>query len=299
MAQSDNTSVQEVRVSVVVPAYNEAGAIARCMQHLRTTLDAADFSAEIVVVDDGSTDGTGDQLDEIEGIRVLRHDRNRGYGAALKTGIRAARGEIIVITDADGTYPIDRIPELVAAMEECDMVVGARTGQKVRIPLVRRPAKWFITALASYLSEADIPDLNSGLRAFRRHDVVRLFGILPDGFSFTTTITLAMMCSGMMVRFIPIDYHERTGRSKIRPLRDTWNFLVLIVRTIALFNPLKIFLPAAAVIGLTGLGIGIYDVVVYRNVNDAEILLMVSGLILGSIGILADIVTRTRLFLEE
>lgn len=211
------------QVSVVVPAYNESGAIVRCIEHLRATLDPVDFAAEIVVVDDGSTDGTSDQLAAIEGIRVLRHDRNRGYGAALKTGIRAARGEIIVITDADGTYPVDRIPELVAAMEECDMVVGARTGQKVRIPLVRRPAKWFITTLASYLSEAEIPDLNSGLRAFRRHDALRLFGILPDGFSFTTTITLSMMCSGMMVRFIPIDYHERTGRSKIRPLRDTWN----------------------------------------------------------------------------
>lgn len=299
MARCDDASPPAFHASVVVPAYNEAAAVVECMAQVRAMLDRADFSAEIVVVDDGSTDGTGEQLRAIEGIRLVQHETNRGYGAALKSGIRAARGEIIVIADADGTYPIERIPELVAAMASCDMAVGARTGEHVRVPLLRRPAKWFITALASYLAEKRIPDLNSGLRAFRRADALRLFGILPEGFSFTTTITLAMMSSGLRVEFIPIDYHQRTGSSKIRPFRDTWNFIVLIVRTIALFNPLKVFLPAAAVLGLLGLGIAIYDVIVEHNINDAEILLIVSGLILGAIGMLADIVARTRIFLTE
>jgi len=286
-------------VTVVVPAYNEADAIVECMQQLRSVLDEADFSAEIVVVDDGSTDGTGEKLREVEGIRLLEHDHNRGYGAALKTGIRDADGEIIVISDADGTYPIDRIPDLVAAMESADMAVGARTGENVRIPPLRRPAKWFLTALASYLSESEIPDLNSGLRAFRRDDVLRLFGILPEGFSFTTTITLAMMSSGMRVDFIPIDYHQRTGRSKIRPIQDTWNFIVLILRTISLFNPLKVYLPAAAIIGLAGLGKAIYNMVVHNNIADAELLLIICALLLGAIGMLADIVTRTRFFMVD
>ncbi|MGD9495479.1 MAG: glycosyltransferase family 2 protein [Armatimonadota bacterium] len=293
----DRRVSEDPRVSVVVPAYNEADAIVECMEGLRAALDGADFSAEIVVVDDGSTDGTAEKLEQVEGIRLLQHDRNRGYGAALKTGIRSARGELIVITDSDGTYPVARIPELVAGMEQADMVVGARTGENVRIPALRKPAKWFITALASYLSESDIPDLNSGLRVFRRDDAIRLFGILPDGFSFTTTITLAMMSSGMRVDFVPIDYHQRTGHSKIRPFQDTWNFIVLILRTIALFNPLKVFLPAATVIGGLGLGIAIYDMIVHDNIYDAELLLIICALILGAIGMLADIVTRTRLFL--
>ncbi len=287
------------RVSVVVPAYNEAEAVVACMEQLKTMLAEADLPGEIVVVDDGSTDGTGEKLRQVEGIRVVRHEQNRGYGAALKSGIRAAEGEIIVITDADGTYPIDRIPDLVAAMDEADMAVGARTGESVRIPAIRRPAKWFITALASYLSEARIPDLNSGLRAFRRHDCMRLFGILPEGFSFTATITLAMLNSGMRVAFIPIDYHQRTGRSKIRPIRDTWNFIMLIVRTIALFNPLKVFLPAATLCIVAGVALGIYSATVKHDVGETELLLIVTGLILGAIGMLADIVTRTRLFLSD
>ena len=293
-----HTASDAPRVTVVIPAYNEVGAIAPCIGELAAILDAADFTSEILVVDDGSTDGTGEKLREIEQVRLVQHEVNRGYGAALKSGIREAHGEIIVIADADGTYPFGRIPELIAAMDDADMVVGARTGENVRVPFIRRPAKWFITALASYLSEKPIPDLNSGLRAFRREDALRLFGILPEGFSFTTTITLAMMSSSMRVKFIPIDYHQRTGKSKIRPLRDTWNFIVLIVRTIALFNPLKVFLPAATVMGLLGVGILLYNVIVNRDVYDAEILLIVSSLILGAIGMLADIVTRTRIFLR-
>ncbi len=285
---------EATEVSVVIPAYNEAGAIGECLESLLATLGEAPFSHEVIVVDDGSTDGTAEQVREVEGVKLLEHKRNRGYGAALKTGIRQAQGEIIVIADADGTYPVERIPDLVAGMEQCDMVVGARTGKHVRVPLERRPAKWLLTRLASYLVEADIPDLNSGLRAFRRSDVMRLFGILPSGFSFTTTITLAMMSSGMTVGFIPINYHERTGRSKIRPIRDTYNFIVLIVRTIAYFNPLKVFLPAAAAV----LGIGviktIYDAVAFADIYDTDVLLLVGGLLLGAIGMLADIVAHTR-----
>lgn len=287
------------KVSVIVPAYNEAGAIEECVEQLQAMLADADFTSEIIVVDDGSTDGTGEILDSIEGIRVVRNQDNLGYGAALKAGMRRAVGEITVIADADGTYPIERVPDLVAAMEDHDMVVGARTGEHVKVPFIRRPAKWFITALASYLSDRRIPDLNSGLRAFRTRDAMRLFGILPDGFSFTTTITLAMLNSGMRVKFVPIDYYKRTGKSKIRPLRDTWNFIVLIVRTSALFNPLKFFLPPALVLFLAGFVKAAYDAIVFHDVYDSQLLLITSGLVLGAIGILADIVTRTRLILRD
>lgn len=287
------------QVSIVVPAYNEAGAIVETMQQLKEMLGGAGFSGEIVVVDDGSTDGTSEKLQAVEGVRLVEHEQNLGYGAALKSGIRAAAGEIIVISDADGTYPIDRIPDLVTEMDGHDMVVGARTGEEVRVPAIRKPAKWFITALASYLSDQKIPDLNSGLRAFRRHDALALFGILPNGFSWTTTITLAMINSGMRVKYIPINYHHRTGRSKINPIRDTWNFIILIVRTVALFNPLKVFLPAAAAFVLGGVALGLYNAIVKQDLGEVEVMLVVAGLIFGAIGMLADIVTRTRLFLTD
>lgn len=285
---------EATEVSVVIPAYNEAGAIGECLESLLATLGEAAFSHEVIVVDDGSTDGTAERVREVEGVKLLEHKRNRGYGAALKTGIRQAQGEIIVIADADGTYPVERIPDLVEGMEQCDMVVGARTGEHVRVPVERRPAKWFLTRLASYLAEADIPDLNSGLRAFRRSDAMRLFGILPSGFSFTATITLAMMCSGMIVGFIPINYHQRVGRSKIRPLRDTYNFIVLIVRTISYFNPLKVFLPAAGVVLGVGVIKTIYDAIAFADIYDTDVLLLIGGLLLGAIGMLADIVAHTR-----
>jgi glycosyltransferase involved in cell wall biosynthesis len=180
------------KVSVVIPAYNEEEGLAADVAVVRRVMDESGLDCELIVVDDGSRDGTSEIAEQLEGIRLFRHPRNRGYGAALKTGIRHAEGEIIVITDADGTYPPRCIPDLVADMQHADMAVGARTGEVVKVPLLRKPAKWFLTRLASYLAETDIPDLNSGLRAFRRSDAVRFWSVLPMGFSFTTTITLAM-----------------------------------------------------------------------------------------------------------
>jgi len=289
-----NEAASEPQVSVVVPAYNEAGAVGDCLRSLLETLDAADFGAEVLVVDDGSTDGTADEVRKVEGVKLVAHRQNLGYGAALKTGIRAAHGETIVIADADGSYPVERIPDLVRGMDEYDMVVGARTGEHVRVPALRKPAKWFLTQLASYLAEADIPDLNSGLRAFRRQDALRLFGILPSGFSFTVTITLAMLCGGMRVAFLPINYHQRKGRSKISPIGDTYNFIILIVRTISYFNPLKVFLPAAALVLAVGVVKTAYDAIVFADIYDTDVLLLIGGLLLGAIGLLADIVAHTR-----
>ena len=163
----------------------------------------------------------------------------------------------VVITDSDGTYPNDRIPELAAMMTDWDMVVGARTGDEVRVPLVRRPAKWALNMLANVLVETRIPDLNSGLRVFRREVVLRFLPILPNGFSFTTTITLAMLSEGYRVTFVPIDYYARQGRSKIRPVYDTLNFLQLIVRTVLYFNPLRVFLPLSLFFFGAGLVVGL------------------------------------------
>lgn len=282
----DSTSV-----SIVIPAYNEEESAAQVMDEIKKVVAADTHDYEIIVVDDGSTDNTSQVL-KAAGVRVIRHPVNRGYGATLKTGIRHASGDIVVITDADGTYPNEQIPAIVGLMGHYDMVVGARTGSKVSIPLVRRPAKWALGALANYLSGSKIPDLNSGLRAFRKDVAMHFFNILPDGFSFTTTITLAMLCNGYAVHNHPIDYFKRGGKSKISPIKDTLNFVNLIVRTIMYFNPLKVFLPVSLFLFLVGIASLVYDVWVVRNLGDKTVLALSFALLVGMLGMLADLIVK-------
>ncbi len=241
-------------VSVVVPAYNEREGCLPVIRKLIAILEESQLEYEIIVVDDGSTDGTADELtDFTDIITLLRHDRNLGYGAALKTGIRHASHQLIAITDADGTYPGERIPDLVRLIDGQGMVVGARIGKSVRIPIIRRPAKWAIGKLANYLSQTRIPDLNSGLRIMRRDVLDQFIHLMPNGFSFTTTITLAMLTNGFPVRFEPINYDNRSGRSKIRPIRDTLNFIQLIIRTVMYFEPLRVFVPLSLMLILASI----------------------------------------------
>ena len=237
-------------ISVVIPAFNEEAGIAAVIGEIRRILEEQQISPEVIVIDDGSTDGTARNALSA-GARLLQHRSNRGYGAALKSGIANASNELIVITDADGTYPAEYIPKLLEQLDRADMVVGARTGRNVRIPLIRKPAKLVLNWLANYLTNSKIPDLNSGLRAFRRGVVAQYFPILPDQFSWTTTITLAMHCDHYAVDYVPIDYRKREGKSKIVPW-DAGSFLVLILRTAMLFRPIRIFLPIVGLFLLYG-----------------------------------------------
>jgi glycosyltransferase involved in cell wall biosynthesis len=229
-------------LTVIVPAFNEEHGIGGVVRWIREAFGPSELPHEILVVDDGSADRTA-HLAEQAGARVLRHSNNRGYGEALKTGIQHASHEWIAIIDADGSYPADQIPALARELSRADMVVGARTKAGAAIPLFRRPAKAFLTWLASYLTETKIPDLNSGLRLFRRRLALEFLHILPSGFSFTTTITMAALNNGYTVQYVPVDYLKRTGSSKINPVRDSLNFLMLILRMTLLFRPLKIFIP--------------------------------------------------------
>lgn len=244
-----------IGLSIIVPAYNEEKGIEGVIERLQEAVAKLECPAEIIVVDDGSTDQTYRVSSAFSDIVTICHEFNRGYGAALKTGIQRAQYGFICITDADGTYPIQQIPELVEYLfdEELDMVVGARTGDRVRIPLIRRPAKWFISQLANFASNSNIPDLNSGLRIFRKSAAIRFLAILPDGFSFTTTITLAMLMHDYRVAYIPINYFARKGKSKIRPIRDTMNFIQLVLRIALYFAPIKMFLSIAVPFLLAGL----------------------------------------------
>lgn len=275
-------------VSVVIPAFNEEEGIVGVIRQIQSLPGPI----EMIVVDDGSRDRTAERA-IAAGARVIRHAGNRGYGASLKTGILVSRGDRIVITDADGTYPNERIPELVSLLDENDMVVAARTGANVAIPVVRRPAKWVLNRLANYLSESKIPDLNSGLRAFRRESLLPFLGILPSGFSFTTTITLAMHVNDRAVVYLPIDYHARHGKSKIRPVQDTANFAALIIRTILYFRPLKIFLPVSGFLFLLAIAIFVYSWKFTPKIMDASVTItLMTAFQIAMIGLLADLIDK-------
>jgi glycosyltransferase involved in cell wall biosynthesis len=279
-------------VSVVVPAFNEREAIAASLRELKGVMEGIGRPWELIVVDDGSTDGTG-EIARDEGATVVRHARNLGYGGALKTGVARAHNELIVITDADGTYPADAIPAMLRYADDFDMVVGARTGADVHIPALRRPAKWFLGRLASYLAGQRIPDLNSGLRVVRRRLVERFEHLLPSGFSFTTSITLAALCNDALVYYHPIDYRVRTGSSKIRP-SHAFDFLMLILRTVVFFNPLKVFLPVGAVLFLVGFAKFVWDLFV-GNFSETVVMGFLGAVIVWCVGLLSDQISRAGL----
>ena len=276
-------------ISVVMPVYNEEAAIGAVLDELIAVLK--DKTYEIIVVDDGSSDNTAKVVQE-KRVKLIPHPHNMGYGAAIKTGIKNAANDLILIIDGDGSYPVNVIPELLKETDQYDMVVGSRTGKEVKIPLYRKPAKWFLSILANYLAGVVIPDLNSGMRIFKKGDVKKFFKILPSGFSFTTTLTLAYVSNDYTVKYLPIDYHERKGKSKIKPFRDGLNFIMLIVRTITYFNPLKIFLPLSIVLFIVGMMVLLYQAIVTRNVADLPVILILAAFQIGFLGLLADLIVK-------
>lgn len=276
-------------VSIVMPAFNEEGSVGAGINELRDLLDKHDISTEFIVVDDGSSDKTALEAKRA-GARVIQHRSNRGYGASLKTGIAEATYDTIAITDADGTYPASYLVGMLSELEHADMVVGARTGNNVHVPLIRRPAKWVLNVLANYVSGRKIPDLNSGLRVFRREVVMQYFPILPDQFSFTTTITMAMLCDNYAVSYTPIDYRKRAGRSKIVPW-DAGSFAILILRIAMLFRPLRVFIPMALVCLAYGFTKGAIDMYRDPNISASAILALISALQLTLVGMLGEAIS--------
>lgn len=285
----------EFEFTVIVPCYNEEKAILDTIVSLHACLKNMG-NYEIIVVNDGSSDKTPAVLEaalqKYPVLRVVNHATNKGYGAALKTGIRRANSEMIVITDADGTYPNERLPELIQIAKETDMVVGARVNsEEVTYPLIRKIPKWFLVRYASWMAGQKIPDMNSGMRVFRKKIAERFINILPDGFSFTTTITLAMLTNHYDVRYVPIGYSARIGKSKIRPVHDTLNFIQLILRTGMYFAPLRVFAP---IILLLGLGFSVsfaYDL--YQgDLTEKTLLLLMFTLNSGMFALLADMIDK-------
>ena len=269
-------------VTIIIPAHNEEEGIVDVINGVK----GLNTGYEMIVVDDGSTDNTYKLVAET-GVKVIRHPYNKGYGAALKTGIRNANADVVLFMDADGQHQPSDIKKLIQYVGEYDMVVGART-KKSKISLLRRPGKKVLGITANYLSGMKIPDLNSGFRAIKKNVAMEFMHILPNTFSLSTTITLALITSGYNVKYVPIEAPERVGTSKIKPFRDGFRFLLMIVRTISLFNPLKIFLPVSFSLFLGGALYSTYGVILYEDISDTSILLIISSLIIFFFGILAD-----------
>jgi glycosyltransferase involved in cell wall biosynthesis len=281
-------------VSVVLPCYNERDHVQLEIKRISAALQEAGLSYELICVDDGSTDGTRDILAATPGIRPILLPRNQGSGTARRIGTQAARGQVVVWTDADMTYPNERIPELVAQLDDTyDQVVGARTTEAGTLKLARVPAKWAIRKLAVWLTDTPIPDLNSGLRAFKRSVAQPYLRLLPPGFSCVTTITLAFLSNGHPIKYVPIDYFKRAGRSKFHPLKDAYNYVIQVLRMVMYFNPLRVLMP----VGLTLMAATfiklILDLIRHDlHVAGSTVLVGLAAFNIMAIALLADLVVR-------
>ena len=302
LAARKDTDEPAPYVTIVLPCYNEEGHVVAEIERISAAMEASGYSYELMCVNDCSTDGTLAKLYEAAArfpkVEVVNFHRNSGSGTVRRIGTQRARGEIVVWTDADMTYPNERIPELVQILEKdqsVDHVVGARTSEQGTHKLLRVPAKWFIRKFAERLTGTKIPDLNSGLRAFRREVSLPYLRLLPAGFSCVTTITVSFLSNNHDIYFLPIDYYKRAGKSKFKFVKDAYRYILQVMRMTMYFNPLRVLFPPA--LTLTGLGIllALYDVIAHPfRIADDTVLIFVTGLLIGSLALLADLIVRSR-----
>ncbi len=282
-----------IQVSIILPVFNEAGHLASELDRIRSSMDASGYAYEVLVVDDGSTDGGVEEIAHFGEVRLVSFSTNKGSGTARAVGTTLAKGEIVVWTDADMSYPNDQIPELISELRGWDMVVGARRTERGSHRLVRQPAKWLIRMLACFLSGTRIPDLNSGFRAFRRPVGTQFLHLLPSGFSCVTTLTMCFLSNGYGVRYTPIDYAPRAGVSKFHWWKDTVRYIRQVVRMVILWDPLRFFAPLAVLIGGAGAGKLVYDLATkdFRVANNTVVLLMAAALVL-LVALLTDLLVQ-------
>jgi polyisoprenyl-phosphate glycosyltransferase len=292
---------QRLKFTVLLPAYNEEAAIEHVLAEIVAELadEAPAYEIptyEIIVADDASTDRTAERAERFAAncwqcdVRVLRLPENRGAGAARKAGLRAARGDIVVMLDADGSYPAGSIPELLRWFPAYDQVNGARTSEQGTLPWLRRPAKWFIRRLACYLTGHRIPDLNTGLKAFKREAMLEWLWVVPDGFSCVTTMTLAFLTNGYAVKYVPTAYRPRIGKSKFHPIHDTLAYLATVLRMVLYFRPLKVFLPLAGMMLACGVAKSIFDRLTTGSMQESDIVVMLAGFMTCMLGLLAEVI---------
>lgn len=289
-------------MSVILPCFNEEDHVLAEIERISAAMDDSGYSYELVAYDDKSTDGTLAVLRSAEEkypqMRVVAFTRNQGSGTIRRIGTKDAYGELVVWTDADMTYPNERIPEFIAMLDadpSFDQVVGARTSEEGTYKFLRVPAKWTIRQIAQILTGVKIPDLNSGLRAFRREVSLPYLRLLPPGFSCVTTLTVSFLSNQHDINYVPIDYAKRAGKSKFRFVRDAYRYILQVLRMVMYFNPIKVLMPLA----LTLIGVGIlkviYDVIDHPvRIAINTLLLLMAGLIIAAVALLADLVVRSR-----
>jgi glycosyltransferase involved in cell wall biosynthesis len=296
---------KQYNFSIIVPCFNESLAVSKTAKEIFSTLttwqenEDVQLGFELIFVNDGSTDDTSEKLSildqDFKNLKVIDSKVNCGYGASLKKGILAAKYDSIVITDADGTYPNEKIPELIKGLEKNDMVIGARIGKNVQIPTLRRPVKWLLLKYARWMSKADIKDLNSGLRAMKKDKILKFWNMLPNAFSFTSTITLSMHIEGLNVSYLPIDYHARIGSSSIKPIQDTLRFFSLVLRTVMYFKPLQVFGTMGLVMLAVAICVGITGKILIGEVPDViAVSLFSTGSVFIGLGLLGDLINARK-----
>lgn len=289
-------------VSIILPCYNEQDHVVLEVERISAAMDASEFSYELLVIDDASTDATLERVqgiaDKYPALTVIPFRRNGGAGTARRLGTQQAAGEIVVWTDTDMTYPNERIPELVRILAEdpsYDQVIGARTSEQGTHKLLRVPAKWLIRKIAERLTNERIPDLNSGLRAFRREVALPYLRLLPAGFSCVTTITLAFLSNQHDICYLPIDYAKRSGSSKFHFVTDAYRYILQVLRMVMYFNPLKVLMPPALWLLAIGIVKAGYDLIAHPVRFAANtVLLVMSGLMVAVLALLADLIVRSR-----
>ncbi len=275
-------------VTIVIPAYNEAAVIADVV----STLARAGGWREILVVDDGSADDTGPRA-AAAGARVIRHPYNKGNGAAVKTGVRQAEGEYVLIMDADGQHRVEDALDVVSSLGEYDLVVGARD-PSTHATVVRRIGNAGLNWVATYLTGRDIPDLTSGLRAARRDFLREFLHLLPNGFSTPTTTTLAFVKAGYNVTFVRIQAATRVGSSKIRTSRDGLKFFLILVRVITIFSPMRIFLPISGVSFALGAGYALWTIATQSHITNSSVLLILFSVVVFLVALVSEQISALR-----
>ena len=279
-----------IQVSIVIPVYNEENAIVPVIHETKQAMDQTSYAYEILVVDDGSSDATPEKA-KAEGVRLLQRPQRRGSGTARRNGIEAARGEIVVMIDGDGSYQASDIPRLLSYFPQYDQVNGARQTEEGTMKWLRAPAKYFIRKLACYLSHTNIPDLNTGLKAFKRSIMLRYLWVLPDGFSCVSTMTLAFLCNGYDVTWVPAGYRKRIGQSKFHPVWDTASYMLTVIRMIIYFKPLSVLLPASFLLLCLALAKGIHSIWFSTGrLGFFELITSMTAVLIAVLALIADLI---------
>lgn len=283
-------------ISIVIPVYNEEESISKTIKEVKSAISKNKHKIDIIVVNDGSTDKTKSILKKIKGITLIENPMNNGYGASLKSAIRKSKSNYIFIIDADDTYSAADIPVILGKLQDNDMVVGARIGKYVTIPFFRKPAKWFLKHFAQYLTKTKIPDLNSGLRIFKREIAMKYINLFPDGFSFTTTLTMLCLTNSYKVEYVPINYYGRKGKSSINPIKDFISFTNLIFRLTIFFKPLNVFIPISLIIFTAGILKLIKDLMLTNAFGLGGGMAVLAAIQIAFLGILADLIIKRTSF---